>query len=702
MSFVCISGQSFHLSGFDGANPSDRNEIIMGNELNTVSLEEAVQETSASGDKSDRKPEHVPPIFVIGVWRSGTTLLYSLLNQHPDIRLLYESDLPVLWPMFRMAGGRKNWVEKWEYWNAGVSRHDLDPAQLSTPVNSLAEAFELAGRKYAAEKGKTRWGCKSPSYYDRLEFLAREFPGARFVVIWRDPEEVVRSVIAAKTTALWFTRPGMGLRMLLAARVLRAQVEKLQAMGAAVHELYFRDLIGDTTNTMRGICEFLDVPFDPAVTLLDRADRSAVFNGAHHNLARGSQIVARKDHHEPLPPEMAGKISRYKAMWKAKSGDGWMLSRRFSESGIRRPGIWERAVDSLKLMALRTQDIAPRIAFSILPLSVWQTYRRLKYKDAQWVHHQITSKQTTLRSAAETRQAAAERPSAAPSSQVPTTPSTISSTSSPASSNDACSVRLGKVMLQSVSVQGLLSNSGDQLKHVVTVNSEIFVCAHEDPAFEALLQRTVNTIDGRIVHLLCSLLYPGRNLRKRAGSDFIYNLPEHVTRHGERLYLLGAEGRSNRGTIEALRQRCPGLVVDGYSPEFSENIQDQSWNEDILSRIASFRPTHLVVCFGPVKQEMWIAQNANYLFGLGVRCAYGLGGTLDFVSGRKKRAPRWIQVIGAEWLFRFICEPHRRFRRTAKMFKMPYYAFKFYKREVEVLGAAEPASVGTETRVKAS
>lgn len=672
----------------------------MGNELNTVSLEETAQGTSIAAEAP--KSERVPPIFVVGVWRSGTTLLYSLLNQHPDIRLLYESDLPVLWPMFRLAGERKNWVEKWEYWNAGVSRHDLDPAQLSAPVNSLAEAFELAGRQYAAQTGKTRWGCKSPSYYDQLEFLAREFPGARFVVIWRDPEEVVRSVIAAKTTALWFTRPGMALKAMLVQDILQAQVEKLQAMGAAVHQLYFRDLIGDTTSTMRGICEFLNVPFDAAVTVLDDGDRSAVFAGAHHSLARGSQIVARKEHHEPLPPEMAEKISRYKALWKARSGNRWVLAQRFSERAAGRPGIWERAVDSLKLTASRIQDRAPRIAFSILPMSVWQTYRRLKYKDAQWVHRQITNKQTTLRGAAETPQPAAEHPSAAPSSHVSITPSAISSASSPASSNDACAVRLGKVMLQSVSVQGLLSNSGDQLKHVVTVNSEIFVCAHEDPAFEALLQRTVNTIDGRIVHLLCSLLYPGRNLRKRAGSDFIYNLPEHVTRHGERLYLLGAEGRSNRGTIEALRQRCPGLVVEGYSPEFSENIQDQSWNEDILSRIASFRPTHLVVCFGPVKQEMWIAQNANYLSRLGVRCAYGLGGTLDFVSGRKKRAPRWIQVIGAEWLFRFICEPRRRFRRTAKMFKMPYYAFKFYKREVEVPGEAEPASVGAETRVKAS
>jgi N-acetylglucosaminyldiphosphoundecaprenol N-acetyl-beta-D-mannosaminyltransferase len=244
-------------------------------------------------------------------------------------------------------------------------------------------------------------------------------------------------------------------------------------------------------------------------------------------------------------------------------------------------------------------------------------------------------------------------------------------------------VRLGKVLLQSVDVDELFVSSYE-LKHIVTVNSEIFVYAHENAAYEAILKRTVNTIDGRILHFLCSLLYPGRGLKKLSGSDFIYNLAAYATRRRERVFLLGADVRSNHGAIEALKARCCGLIVEGYSPSFCSNIQEQEWNEDILSRIASFRPAHLVVCFGPVKQEMWISHNADRLFRFGVQCAYGLGGTLDFVSGRKRRAPKWIQKVGAEWLFRFLSEPRQRLRRTARMFKMPYLAFRFYNREVEV------------------
>jgi N-acetylglucosaminyldiphosphoundecaprenol N-acetyl-beta-D-mannosaminyltransferase len=249
--------------------------------------------------------------------------------------------------------------------------------------------------------------------------------------------------------------------------------------------------------------------------------------------------------------------------------------------------------------------------------------------------------------------------------------------------NGTCAVRVGKVLLQSMTVDELLSSDTHELKHIATVHSEMFVYAHENEGLEAILKRSVNTIDGRILHFLCSFLYPGRNLRKLSGSDLIYDLAEHAARHGQRVFLLGAEERSNQEAIEALKARYPDLLIDGYSPSFCANIQDQEWNEDIRSRIASFRPTHLVVCFGPLKQEMWISQNADSLFKLGVRCAYGLGGTLDFVSGRKRRAPRWIQMAGAEWLFRVVSEPQR-IGRTAKMFKMPYFAFKFYNREVQL------------------
>jgi hypothetical protein len=337
----------------------------------------------------------VGPIFITGMFRCGATLLYLLLNQHPNIALLYESDLPLLWPIFRLPWERKRWLDKWEYWNASISRHDLDPACLSSSVQSLAEAFEAAGRQYAAQRGKERWGCKSPSYFDRLEDLAKDFPNAQFIIVWRDPEETCRSVIdaaASGSSGMWFARPGTNLKVLLASKTLKKQVDALLSKGVSVCQIHYRDLVSDTTNTMRAICEFLQEPFDPSVTVLKAADRTAVYKGAHHAFARGSAIVSTTNRHAALSPALTGKIERYRSHWKADSGDTWLLTKHFPESTSAKPTVWERALDQLLYAGLLTRDIAPRIVFSILPLPVWQAYRRLRYGDAQWLRRQLTDK----------------------------------------------------------------------------------------------------------------------------------------------------------------------------------------------------------------------------------------------------------------------------------------------------------------------
>src|SRR5262249_61773732 len=77
----------------------------------------------------------------------------------------------------------------------------------------------------------------------------------------------------------------------------------------------------------------------------------------------------------------------------------------------------------------------------------------------------------------------------------------------PETTGGGCIVRLGKLTLQSMDLEMLLSSNTDQLKHVVTVNSEIFVYAHENPAFQEILEHAVNTIDGRVVWQMCSLIY---------------------------------------------------------------------------------------------------------------------------------------------------------------------------------------------------
>jgi hypothetical protein len=330
---------------------------------------------------SSGQPAFSGPVYVSGVWRSGTSLLYTLLNQHPDLGLFYEGDLPVLRPMFHVGYSRKDWLRRWEYWNAGASRHGLDSFQPPAPIRSLAEASEVAGREYCRKKGKKIWGCKSPSYYDDLVRLADDFPHARFVIIWRDPEEICRSIKSAAATSRWFAGSGMMLRAILACKMLKQQCDVLVARGVAVHQIHYKELVGDTKKTMGGICEFLDIPFVPEVTSLEGADRSAVFGGGHHSMVKGTQIVASRERKETLPPQLLKKIRRYKALWKTEAGEEWLLSRYFEDGGERPPGGWERWTDNLRFSLLRLKDTLPRVAYSVLPMWLWRVYRLAKYRD---------------------------------------------------------------------------------------------------------------------------------------------------------------------------------------------------------------------------------------------------------------------------------------------------------------------------------
>ncbi len=188
--------------------------------------------------------------------------------------------------------------------------------------------------------------------------------------------------------------------------------------------------------------------------------------------------------------------------------------------------------------------------------------------------------------------------------------------------------------------------------HVVTVNPEFIMAARQNAEFAAVLNAADLAVpDG--VGLLWAARWQGRPLRQRvAGVDLVERVAEASARRGLRLYLLGAAEGVAADAARRLTQRYPGLLIAGTyagSPRPDEE-------EAILSRIIEARPHILFVAYGSPQQDLWIARNRERL---GVGVAMGVGGAFDFIAGRARRAPLWVQRLGLEWLHRLLHEPWR-------------------------------------------
>lgn len=249
-------------------------------------------------------------LFVTGVFRSGTSLLYTSLNQHPQIGLMYEPelqshDLPDRWFLHR------KWLENANAWGKFLGRHGFPPfpAEARSSYRRPSDFY----RDFAARKGARYGGEKSPSLVNYLPELHQRFPEARFISISRHPLSVYASVRHAGRTDAWFARRGMMARMLAGQEKLLADSFALQRRGARMLHLTYEEFTGDPTAECRRICEFLGIEFDPVMISLKEANLGAVYDGEHHQKLRSGAIAS-------TPPAEAGLGDDWRAALEAHWG----------------------------------------------------------------------------------------------------------------------------------------------------------------------------------------------------------------------------------------------------------------------------------------------------------------------------------------------------------------------------------------------
>src|SRR5579872_5636908 len=258
------------------------------------------------------------PLFVVAMWRSGSSLLYALLNKHPQVALTFEDDLWLLRSVFRKPAAYCDWAARWEFRFSSLSRHGIAASDLPDVVADYPTAFTAFHKTYAARKGAVIWGDKSPIYYDSLPALAKLFPQARFIIQWRDPAVTANAMArAAHTGAPWYNRRGIYLRGLIGYELLKRGVDSLLSHGHPVCQVTYEELTSVTAKVMREVCRFLEIPYLDELAELRGSDRSAVFKDPHHSLVKEDKIV-RTPRKVILDPAIRRKVDGYVKLWKRR------------------------------------------------------------------------------------------------------------------------------------------------------------------------------------------------------------------------------------------------------------------------------------------------------------------------------------------------------------------------------------------------
>jgi N-acetylglucosaminyldiphosphoundecaprenol N-acetyl-beta-D-mannosaminyltransferase len=202
-------------------------------------------------------------------------------------------------------------------------------------------------------------------------------------------------------------------------------------------------------------------------------------------------------------------------------------------------------------------------------------------------------------------------------------------------------------------LDGLIQQRG--FHQVATANLDFLIKAGKDNELMSILQScSLVVADG--MPLVWASRMMGEPMKERVtGIDLMPRLARLSAEKGYGIYLLGASEASSAGAAAWIEKNYPGARIAGrYSPPPSSLAAMN--HEEILQRIEQAKPDILLVAFGNPKQEKWLSMHRDRLQ---VPVAIGVGASLDFLAGHVRRAPRWVQRIGSEWLYRFYKEPRR-------------------------------------------
>jgi len=214
------------------------------------------------------------PVFVAGLERTGTSLMYALLASHPEIAMTRRTNL---WPYFYERYGDLGEAANLDRCLDVMAKYkrlhvlQIDWTTLRRDFTSgpaeYPRLFALLEQQVADREGKPRWGDKSLHTERYTERIFAAYPDARILHMMRDPRDRFASVIAR-----WkVRRGGVGAGVAEWRTSARLATRNAAAYQGGYRIVRYEDLARDPEQELREICTFIDAEYHPSMLDMEGA-----------------------------------------------------------------------------------------------------------------------------------------------------------------------------------------------------------------------------------------------------------------------------------------------------------------------------------------------------------------------------------------------------------------------------------------------
>lgn len=214
-----------------------------------------------------------------------------------------------------------------------------------------------------------------------------------------------------------------------------------------------------------------------------------------------------------------------------------------------------------------------------------------------------------------------------------------------------------------------------------TINPHSYCLAKKDTFFNEALKKSDILLPDGIGIVLASLFLNYLKINKIAGYDLFLFLMNKMNNQSGTVFFLG----SSESTLNLIKKKClkeyPKVNVQYFSPPFKKSFSEEDSNL-MINNINKHNVNVLFVGMTAPKQEKWVHK---YKSNINADVICGVGAVFDFYSGKVKRSKRFWNILGLEWLIRFLQEPRRLFFRnfvSSPKFILELISVKFFNKKL--------------------